>query len=152
MFYEVFTLAAFLYLMIQHVSLIKGIVVLTLMQEFMFKILNTSNVIKPSENLPATEVADSLNAFILSIEMAVASVAMLWAFSASEYSSPERPRATVAPAIVDSVNFGDFIFEMKQSLAFFWHRRQIGSHRANEDPLVRLNYHKSSVSRVTGNL
>ncbi|CCO33803.1 Transmembrane protein 184 homolog DDB_G0276041 [Rhizoctonia solani AG-1 IB] len=125
--------------------IIKGIVAITVTQEFILKILYSSDKIKPSEDLPAVEVADSLNAFLLSIEMAGAAVAMLWAFSASEYSNPERPRGTVAQAIVDSVNFGDFISEMKLSLAFFWYRRQSRSNRTTEEPLAALKYHGSSV-------
>ncbi|GAB1525750.1 hypothetical protein RhiTH_008916 [Rhizoctonia solani] len=128
--------------------IIKGIVALTVIQEFVFRLLRTSDKIKPSENFPAAEVADSLNAFLLSIEMAGAAAAMLSAFSASEYSNDAKPRGTIAQAILDSVNFGDFMSEIKQSVAFFWYRRQNRSRRASEEPFTTLNCHKPSADGI----
>ncbi|KAF8684104.1 hypothetical protein RHS04_01678 [Rhizoctonia solani] len=128
--------------------IIKGIVALTVIQEFVFRLLRTSDKIKPSENFPAAEVADSLNAFLLSIEMAGAAAAMLSAFSASEYSNDAKPRGTIAQAILDSVNFGDFMSEIKQSVVFFWYRRQNRSRRASEEPFTTLNYHKPSADGI----
>ncbi|KDN33144.1 hypothetical protein RSAG8_13765, partial [Rhizoctonia solani AG-8 WAC10335] len=79
-------------------GIIKGIVFLTIFQELVFKFLLKSGRIKPSESWSSVEVVDGLNAVLLTIEMAAASVAMLWTFSASEYSDPERLRGTPAPS------------------------------------------------------
>ncbi|CAE6451047.1 unnamed protein product [Rhizoctonia solani] len=129
-------------------AIIKGIVFLTIIQEIVFKSLHSSGKITPTESWSATEVADGLNAFLLTIEMAIASVVMLRAFSASEYSDPERPKGTAVQAIIDSWNFGDFFSDMKHSLLFFCRRPQIISHNGSQEP---LNYEELVVSEATGN-
>ncbi|KDN46424.1 hypothetical protein RSAG8_04368, partial [Rhizoctonia solani AG-8 WAC10335] len=72
--------------------------------------------------------------------MAAASVAMLWAFSASEYSNPERLRGTPAQAIIDSLNIGDFLLDMKHSLLFFLRRPHSVPHRGSEEGLAPPGY------------
>ncbi|KAG8760489.1 hypothetical protein FRC11_000335, partial [Ceratobasidium sp. 423] len=151
-------------------AVIKGVIFITITQELVFKGLNTSGAIKPTASWSSIEVADGLNAFLLTIEMALASAVMSWAFSASEYSDPERPRGTTAQAVIDSVNFGkqslansslvslinkaspigDFISEMKQSLSFFWHLRQNESRKGSPEPLMPRDYDENRVRRANG--
>ncbi|KAG8763176.1 hypothetical protein FRC11_005714 [Ceratobasidium sp. 423] len=86
-------------------AIIKVVVALSVIQEFVFKLLHSFGTIKPTANWSGTEVAYGLNAFALTIEMAFISVVMLWAYSASEYSNSERPKGTAVQAIIDSINF-----------------------------------------------
>ncbi|KAH7335955.1 organic solute transporter Ostalpha-domain-containing protein [Rhizoctonia solani] len=118
--------------------IIKGVIFFTIIQDLVFKSLHSSGTIKPTESWSGTEVADGLNAFLLTIEMALASVVML----ASEYSDPERSRGTAAQAIVDSWNFGDFFSDMKHSLLFLCRRPQIIPHNSSQEP---LNYKEPGV-------
>ncbi|CAE6468365.1 unnamed protein product [Rhizoctonia solani] len=67
-------------------GIIKGVVFLTIFQELVFKILHTSGTIKPTESWTGLEVADGLNAFLLTIEMTIASIAML-----ASTPRPSRP-------------------------------------------------------------
>ncbi|CAE6489336.1 unnamed protein product [Rhizoctonia solani] len=129
-------------------AIIKIIVALSVTQEFVFKLLHTSDTIKPTANWSGTEVADGLNAFALTIEMTFISVIMLGAYSASEYSISGRPRGTATQAIVDSINFGDFISEMKQSLIFFWYRRRDKLRDGNQVSSVSLDYNGLGADRI----
>ncbi|KEP45792.1 organic solute transporter ostalpha protein, partial [Rhizoctonia solani 123E] len=56
---------------------IKVIVGVTVLQEFVFKTLGSSGAIKASQDWSATHIADGLNAFALTIEMTLVSIAML---------------------------------------------------------------------------
>ncbi|CAE6480266.1 unnamed protein product [Rhizoctonia solani] len=119
-------------------AIIKVVVALSVTQEFVFRLLHSSDTIKSTANWSGTEVADGLNAFALTIEMAFVSVAMLWAYSASEYLNSAQARGTTTQAIIDSINFGDFLAEMKQSFIFFWYRRQHKSQRESQQSLGSL--------------
>ncbi|CAE6439273.1 unnamed protein product [Rhizoctonia solani] len=115
-------------------TIVKIVVAVSVIQEFVFKLLRTSGTIKATENWSATHVADGLTAFALTIEMTFISIAMAWAYSASEYFTSESPKGTVTQALIDSINFGDFITEMKRSLVFFYTR----SRTRNMDQLESL--------------
>ncbi|KAH7335957.1 organic solute transporter Ostalpha-domain-containing protein [Rhizoctonia solani] len=130
-------------------AIIKVVVALSVTQEFVFKLLHTSDAIRPTANWSGIEVADGLNAFALTIEMSFVSVAMLWAYSASEYSNTERPRGMGTQAIVDSINFGDFVSEMKQSVVFFWYRRQDKLQEMSPDSPEPLDYNGLNVGGVS---
>ncbi|CAE7086281.1 unnamed protein product [Rhizoctonia solani] len=134
-------------------GIIKGIVFLTIFQELVLKALQTSGKIKPTERWTSLEVVDGLNAFLLTIEMAIASVAMLSAFSASEYyySGPERPRESPARAIMDSLNFGDFLSDMKHSLLFFVRRPHDMAPGESNERLAPSGYDEREVNGVAVN-
>ncbi|CUA70458.1 Transmembrane protein 184 homolog DDB_G0279555 [Dictyostelium discoideum] [Rhizoctonia solani] len=133
-------------------GIIKGVVFLTIFQELVFKILHTSGTIKPTESWTGLEVADGLNAFLLTIEMTIASIAMLSAFSASEYSDPERPRGTPVQAIIDSLNFGDFFSDMKHSLLFFLRGPHGVPHKGSDELLASSDYNELEASHNDASL
>ncbi|KAF8574754.1 DUF300-domain-containing protein [Ramaria rubella] len=98
---------------------IKGIVMLTFYQEFVFSTLQKYNVIKATEFWTATNVTDGLTALATDIEMVFFSLFMLWAYRASEYSDPALVKTNVFWPLVDSLNFSDFASEIWSSLRFF---------------------------------
>ncbi|KAJ1305796.1 hypothetical protein OPQ81_010526 [Rhizoctonia solani] len=113
-------------------GIIKGVIFITIVQELVSRSLSTRGAIKPTEKWSSTEVADGLNTFLLAIEMAIASVIMLWAFSASEYFVAERKSQrshhrqhelwylfiykllSNRPILTKNSSTGDFVSEMKQ--------------------------------------
>ncbi|KDN35989.1 hypothetical protein RSAG8_11140, partial [Rhizoctonia solani AG-8 WAC10335] len=66
-------------------TVIKLVVLIPMTQEFVFKILASSGVFKPTEHWSITHVSEGLTVFASTIEMTVFSLVMLWAYSASEY-------------------------------------------------------------------
>jgi len=98
---------------------IKLIVFATFYQSFVFSALETHGVIKATDFWTATNVADGLSALTLCIEMLFFSIAMMWAYPVSEYKSATQPKLGAFRAIIDSINFSDFLAEIWRSLRFF---------------------------------
>ncbi|CAE7137109.1 unnamed protein product [Rhizoctonia solani] len=132
-------------------AVIKVVVALTVLQEPVLKLLGSSGVIKATQHWSTSHVVDALNAFALIIEMTLASIAMLWAFSASEYRKMEAPCSTVTQAIMDSLNFGDFIAEMRHSSSFFYShiRNRSKSSTRSLDGLEALDLNEAVVNEDT---
>ncbi|KAF8515634.1 organic solute transporter Ostalpha-domain-containing protein [Gautieria morchelliformis] len=67
----------------------------------------------------STNVANGLNALTLCIEMVFFSLFMWWAFPVSEYEHVNAPRRSAWRALLDSINFWDFVVETWRALKFF---------------------------------
>lgn len=99
---------------------IKLIVMATFYQEFVFDALQNHGIIKATEYWTASNIADGLNALATTIEMVFFAFFMMWAYPVSEYTRPDLPRTSAGRAIIDSLNFSDFVAEIWGSLRFFW--------------------------------
>ncbi|CEL53042.1 Transmembrane protein 184C OS=Xenopus laevis GN=tmem184c PE=2 SV=1 [Rhizoctonia solani AG-1 IB] len=99
---------------------IKLIVMCTFYQEFVFDALQNHGIIKATEYWTGSNIADGLNAFAITIEMVLFAFFMMWAYPISEYIRPELPKTSAKRAIIDSLNFGDFVAEIWGSLKFFY--------------------------------
>ncbi|KIJ52814.1 hypothetical protein M422DRAFT_242741, partial [Sphaerobolus stellatus SS14] len=98
---------------------IKGIVMLTFYQEFVFSVLQKYKVIHATEFWTATNVADGLNALATTIEMVFFAAFMLWAYPVSEYKDDSLPKTSFWRPLWDSINYADFGREIFGSVAFF---------------------------------
>ncbi|GAA5835989.1 hypothetical protein JCM9279_002158 [Rhodotorula babjevae] len=112
---------------------IKIVVMLLFYQSFVFSVLQSHGVIKATEFWTATNVADGLSALCVCCEMVIMSGVFAWAFSHKEYSHlrPEGAGHTsVFWAILDSLNYSDFLLEGWRGLKFLWDfvRRKPGTH------------------------
>ncbi|CUA73538.1 Transmembrane protein 184 homolog DDB_G0276041 [Dictyostelium discoideum] [Rhizoctonia solani] len=125
-------------------AVVKVVVGITVIQEFVFKILGSSGAIGATKHWSATHVADGLTAFALTIEMALVSLAMLWAYSASEYCKLGVPKEASSRAIIDSLNFSEFVTEIKYSSAFILSNSRNRSHTRSMEPL--------NVTELTANM
>lgn len=99
---------------------IKLIVMATFYQEFVFDALQNHGIIKSTQYWTASNIADGLNALVITIEMVFFALFMMWAYPVSEYDRPELPTTSVGRPIIDSLNFSDFVVEIWGSLHFFW--------------------------------
>jgi len=99
---------------------IKLIVIATFYQSFVFTALETHGVIKATKFWTSTNVADGLSALTLCIEMVFFAIAMMWAYPVSEYKNATQPKLGAFQAIIDSINFSDFLAEIWRSLRFFF--------------------------------
>ncbi|KAF8752762.1 Pectate lyase [Rhizoctonia solani] len=99
---------------------IKLIVMCTFYQEFVFDALQNHGIIKATEYWTGSNIADGLNALAITIEMVLFAFFMMWAYPISEYTRPELPKTSAKRAIIDSLNFGDFVAEIWGSLKFFY--------------------------------
>ncbi|EUC64468.1 polysaccharide lyase family 1 protein [Rhizoctonia solani AG-3 Rhs1AP] len=99
---------------------IKLIVMCTFYQEFVFDALQNHGIIKATNYWTGSNIADGLNALAITIEMVLFAFFMMWAYPISEYIRPELPKTSAKRAIMDSLNFGDFIAEIWGSLKFFY--------------------------------
>ncbi|BGP14568.1 hypothetical protein JCM10213_001917 [Rhodosporidiobolus nylandii] len=131
---------------------IKLVVMLTFYQSFVFSILESHDVIKATEFWTATNVADGLNALCICCEMVLMSIAFAWAFNWREYieQAPPGARKTNAFwAILDSLNYWDFIVEGGRGIRFLFDylRGKPGTHSGTKkirkgklaDPGARKN-------------
>lgn len=89
---------------------IKGIIIITFYQGFVFTILQTHNVIKGTTYWTSTNVANGLQALCTCIEMVVFSLIFLWSFSSTPYRKLARDnqyeeKTSVFFAILDSLNY-----------------------------------------------
>lgn len=98
---------------------IKGIVMLTFYQEFVFSALQKYNVIKGTQYWTATNVTDGLSALATDIEMVFFAGFMLWAYPVSEYRDPALGKTNMFRPLWDTINFSDFVAEIWLSLRFF---------------------------------
>ncbi|KAF8484305.1 DUF300-domain-containing protein [Gautieria morchelliformis] len=98
---------------------IKGIVMITFYQDFLFSSLQKYNIIKATEFWTATNVTDGLSALATDIEMVFFAGFMLWAYRASEYSDPALGKTSIFRPLLDSLNYSDFAVEIWSSLRFF---------------------------------
>ncbi|CAE6406203.1 unnamed protein product [Rhizoctonia solani] len=99
---------------------IKLIVMCTFYQEFVFDALQNHGIIKATEYWTGSNIADGLNALAITIEMVLFAFFMMWAYPVSEYIRPELSKTPVKQAIIDSLNFSDFVAEIWGSLKFFY--------------------------------
>ncbi|KAG8951523.1 hypothetical protein FRC03_012527 [Tulasnella sp. 419] len=98
---------------------IKLIVFFTFYQSFVFSALQHYGVIKATEFWTESNVADGLNALVTTIEMVIFAVFMMWAYPSHEYARAGGNRQSSWKAIIDSINFSDFGWEIYTSLRFF---------------------------------
>ncbi|SCZ99048.1 BZ3500_MvSof-1268-A1-R1_Chr3-1g05782 [Microbotryum saponariae] len=90
---------------------IKGIVMITFYQVFIFSVLQSHGVIKATEYWTAANVADGLAALCTCCEMVIFSAVFLWAFSWKPYKearAPGQPHTSVFKALLHSFNYADF--------------------------------------------
>jgi len=99
---------------------IKLIVFFTFYQEWVFDLLASYNVIKPTTYWTTDNIADGLNALTTTVEMLLFSLLMLWSFPAKEYMSPGAKTTSIWRPLWDSINFTDFLYETWLSFKFFW--------------------------------
>ncbi|ORY79345.1 organic solute transporter Ostalpha-domain-containing protein [Leucosporidium creatinivorum] len=100
---------------------IKGIVMITFYQGFIFGVLSDYGVIKATDYWTATNVADGLQALCTCCEMVGFSALFLWAFSWKSYKEmrPEgAPSTSVFWAVLDSFNYSDFLVEGWRGIVF----------------------------------
>ncbi|KIJ38107.1 hypothetical protein M422DRAFT_259258 [Sphaerobolus stellatus SS14] len=98
---------------------IKGIVMLTFYQEFVFSVPQKYKVIHATEFWTATSVANGLNALATTIEMVFFAAFMLWAYPVSEYKDDSLPKTSIWRPLWDIINYADFGHEIFGSVAFF---------------------------------
>ncbi|KAM0754398.1 DUF300-domain-containing protein [Meredithblackwellia eburnea MCA 4105] len=100
---------------------IKGIVMITFYQGFVFGVLQDYNVIKGTQYWTATNVADGLQALCTCCEMVIFSLVFLKAFSHRPYAAarPVGEKSTsVFWAFIDSINYSDFLIEGWKGVVF----------------------------------
>ncbi|KAG8874828.1 hypothetical protein FRB98_008224 [Tulasnella sp. 332] len=101
---------------------IKLIVFFTFYQSFVFNVLSDHGVIKATSFWTTTNIVDGLDALATCIEMMFFAALIIWAYPASEYYSDVAPGKKLSAwrAILDSINFSDFVIEIYTSCKFFW--------------------------------
>ncbi|KAL8287049.1 hypothetical protein RQP46_004055 [Phenoliferia psychrophenolica] len=100
---------------------IKGIVMITFYQSFLFSILQDYKVIKATAYWTAENVADGLQALCTCCEMVIFSLIFLKAFSHKPYKSERpagAPHTSVFWAFIDSINYSDFVMEGWYGIVF----------------------------------
>ena len=101
---------------------IKGIVMLTFYQGFVFDVLQDYGVIKATDYWTATNVSDGLQALCTCVEMVIFSVIFIWAFPWKQYKAL-RPvsggrHTSFWRATFNSLNYADFVLEAWAGLVF----------------------------------
>ncbi|KAK4703675.1 hypothetical protein P7C70_g2541, partial [Phenoliferia sp. Uapishka_3] len=119
---------------------IKGIVMITFYQGFLFSVLQDYNVIKGTAYWTAENVADGLQALCTCCEMVIFSVVFLFAFSHKPYAAArpaDAPHTSVFWAVLDSLNYADFFVEGWRGLVFIGRfiLGRPGTRASNQGPL-----------------
>ncbi|KAI5474436.1 hypothetical protein MNV49_003269 [Pseudohyphozyma bogoriensis] len=100
---------------------IKGIVMITFYQSFIFSVLEDYGVIKATEFWTATNVADGLQALCTCCEMVIFSIVFHFAFTANPYKLQRpvgAPKTNPLKALFDCFNYWDFIVEGWRGIVF----------------------------------
>ncbi|THH10913.1 hypothetical protein EW145_g981 [Phellinidium pouzarii] len=96
---------------------IKLIVMFTFYQSFVFSWLE-GRVIHATQYWTETNIADGLTALTICIEMVLFAAGMMWAYPSSPYRK-EGVKTNAFSALMDSLNFWDFVVEVTGSIKFF---------------------------------
>lgn len=91
---------------------IKGIVIVTFYQSFVFNVLQSHGVIKGTTYWTSVNVANGLQALCTCVEMVIFAAVFIWSFSWKPYAilKPKGEESTnIFWAVVDSLNYCELI-------------------------------------------